>query len=55
MVKRVAIILRGAVSRKAGRLIEPESINGSAGYVRFEAAHAGTMRHIVNCNPDFFL
>lgn len=53
MSNKIAIILRGGVAKKTGRLIKRESMNDDGEYVNFQSASCGIIKHIIDANPSF--
>jgi hypothetical protein len=51
---RVALVLRGGVSRISGRLLNPEDVsNSNSRYVNFRACAKSIQKNIIEANPDF--
>ena len=53
-MKRIALVLRGGVSRVSGRLLNPEQVSSSASnYVNFKACARSIKTNIIDTNPDY--
>jgi hypothetical protein len=51
---KVALLLRGGVSRESGRLLNPQKVSVSESpYVNFEACRESLFKNLVFANPDY--
>jgi len=58
-MKKVAFLLKGAVSKVTGKFDVPQSVYKEGDYVNFHSTFHSIKRHILDCNPnyqvDFFI
>jgi hypothetical protein len=51
--KKVALCLRGAISKASGRLNHPGALYNNSSYVKYEYAYNSIIKHIINTNPEY--
>jgi hypothetical protein len=52
-MKQVAFLLRGAISKVTGAMINPSSLYSKSPYVDFKSCHRSIQKHIVDVNPEY--
>lgn len=52
-MKKVAFLLRGAISKTTGALIGPDSLYSCANYVNYKSCYISIKKHIIDVNPDY--
>lgn len=49
---KVAVLFRGGMSKKIGRLMMPEDINIESDYINYKCAYNSFKKHIIDANPS---
>lgn len=49
---KVAVLFRGGISKKIGRLMYPEDINVQSEYINYKCAYNSFKKHIIEANPS---
>ena len=49
---KVAVLFRGGVSKKIGRLLMPDNINVESDYINYKCAYNSFKKHIIDANPS---